>query len=778
MYPSDKRAFTIGLLSSTAIWLAAPSIALAQLDTITVTAQKREVSLQKTPAAVSALETEYLDDRGVTEIKKLGSLAPNLFLVELNNSSTDAPIFIRGLGQGDPILTLDPAVGIYLDGVSIARSTGASFELVDLERVEVIRGPAGTLFGRNTTGGAINLITAGPADEFGGSVKLGIGNFAQRSARVSLDTGDIGGSGIKIRASYVHNERDGYLDDISEPSDSDPGAFNTDAFRVTAEYDADGPFFARYSYDRTDTNSIQNPFQLAGVSDSLAAFLAQSPLAGGSTALVSASELPFINADNERAIADVEGHSLTMEYNVDDNITLRSISGWRAFDHDSGDGDLDGNSGLIGFLIDPILFAGGPFTPLGFGEYDVFNGDIIRGSEQITQEFNIVGEYDRFNFVLGGFFFTEDSFQNGVQDFIITFPIFPTFPVPSPVDGTLITIDAAGVPLTGLPLDFEHSARSIAGFGQATYSISDRWRVTGGLRYTSERRELDQTTPAPRQEVLNFDDVTWVAGTEYDFSDDVFGYVRVSTGFRSGGFNPRDGAAAGSFAPETATSYEAGLKTELFDSTLRLNMAGFYTKQKDIQITQIVPGTGGAVTDTTNAGEATIKGFELEFLAQPTNQLTINGSVGYQDFEFKEFIVLDPATDTFIDRADEARPGGAPDLTATVGVQYSVPIDRLGTLSTRVDWNYRGDVAFVLFPGSTINPIDNISPAHSLVDARVALSDIPVMGESDLEVSFFVRNLFDEEYIVNMIDFGEGLGIAGYAPGLPRTFGGEISISF
>ena len=749
------------------------------LDKIVVSAEKREKSLQDTPLAVTAVDQQELEDRGVTEISELGSIAPNVTYSQSSGTTSDVSIYIRGLGQPDPILSSDSPVGLYIDGVNVARTTGASFELVDLERVEVLRGPQGTLFGRNTVGGAVSLITKGPAEEFGGTAQIGFGNLGYQFLRTTLDTGRLGDSGLAFKASYVHRERNGFFDDLNQPDERDGGSYKTDAFRIAASYDQGGPFTARYAYDFSDKSSVGNGYQLGGVSPALEAFLAQSPLVGGETANFSTDFLPNFRSDVSPLEEETQGHNLTLNYQFNDNITLRSITGYRKTDAESDGNDLDGTSGLRGFFVSPAIFVG-VFQPLGFQDYDLLGGpDTIipkttRGQSQFSQEINLLGEYDDFNFVLGGYYFEEDANEALSVNLVIPIPNANPFPFPSDVDGSLVTINAFGVRLQN-PLSYEHESESAAIFGQLTYNVSDRFRLTGGLRSTFDEKRLTRILPVAENVSSKSDRVNWLVSADYDVSDDTLAYARVSTGYRAGGTSARDDAGSPSFEPEDLTAYEVGLKTEFWENRARLNIAAFFSDYDNVQIGQFQPGTGGTLTETINAGKYTLAGIEAEFLANLTDNLTFNAAIGYVERDFKEFLITD-ATGAQIDRADETVLSFVPDLTANAGIEYNLPVDGFGTFRGRVDWLHRGDFGLSLFPVD--DPLSDNLPGtgYDLLNARLTLTDL-VFAPENIEVSFFADNITDEMYRVDSVDFG-ALGYSTFARGAPQTYGAELKFKF
>lgn len=735
-----------------------------QLEEIVVTAQKREESLQETPLAVSALSVADIEQRGITNISSLSAIAPNLAVNLTPSSSTSANIFIRGIGSGEPILTNDAPVSLYVDGIVVGRSTGAVFDLVDLERIEVLRGPQGTLYGRNTIGGAVNLITARPADEFRFQQKFSYGSWNQWQSRSMLDTGEWGDSGVRAKLAYVHQEQEGYVDDLTAPGDLDPGAFDLDAVRLALNFDRKGPFRADYAFDYNDRDSIAPGFQATVVRDDVLAFLNMSPSYGGAAPLVSRNRLDKVRFDDDGLITDtVTGHTLRLEFDLGGDTILRSLTGYREWENENRGDELDGQGGILGLTLDPRVLAPPPFfafIPTGIQTISLFTSSNEREQDQWSQEFNLIGSIgDRIDYVAGLFYFTENSSERNPQ--------FPTI-----VAQPLLPF---AVPIQTL-LDYDHESDSSAAFGQMTYDLTGELSLTGGLRYTRDEKHLDQRAPATTVRDLeqSFDRWDWSATLDWAARDDLMTYLRIATGYKAGGFNARSSNAG--FEPEYLISYELGAKSELLDRRLRLNAAAFYVDHDDLQVQQFQAGSGGATSVTVNAGKAHYMGIEAEFAALLTEQLTLSGSLGYIDREYDEFLILDPITNTIVDVANSARFTYAPESTVDVALQYDFPPFSLGQLSGRLEYNYRGKVYF--YPTVVGTPVHEqiAGEGRGLLDARLTLAEIAI-GSADASVALWGKNLTDEEYRVHGIDFGQ-LGYAGNVYGEPLSAGIDFTITF
>lgn len=741
------------------------------LEDIVVTAQKRSERLQDTPLAVSAVTSATIEQRGIADVGALSAIAPNLVISQTAASSTTPAIFIRGIGGSEPLLTVDSPNGLYVDGVVIGRSTGAMFDLVDLERIEVLRGPQGTLYGRNTTGGAINLITKKPADTFGVEQFFSYGRFDLMQARTTVDTGQLGTSGLRAKFSYVHKQRDGYIDNELASSKNDPGAYNVDAVRAAVSFDNGGTVRANYAFDYNHRDSRSIPSQLGAVLPFMAGYLNASPQLGGEAPRISRSRLKHLRLDHDGKITDkVEGHTLMIEADLGDRTTLHSITGYRRWANNVRDTDLDGNANMVGFTVSPaILTPPYAFIPEGISPISLYDGTNQRHQHQWSQEINLVGKVgDRLEYVLGGFYFREKARETDNSNLTIVIP------TENPIDlAPGISVPAFGVNISTL-LAYRHVSISKALFGQATYEFTDRFSVTGGLRYTWDKKEIDQTDPVLRKESITSDHLTWMGTAKYEFSQDISTYARVATGYKSGGFNARTGGPA--FGSEKVTSYEIGLKSELLDRRVRFNLAAFHTRYRDLQVSQFEAGSTGANSVTVNAGKATYTGIEAELAARVTDSLTLTGNVGYVDRKFKEYLFRDPITDQVINVAKMARFSYSSATTANAGIEYAFPSFDFGQLTARLDYNYRGKIYF--------HPLDIISPLNrdiadspaSTFDGRVTLSDMKI-GATELSLSLWGKNLTNKNYLLSGIDFGSlGFGVVSFAE--PRTWGLDVRARF
>ncbi|HUD93573.1 TonB-dependent receptor, partial [Sphingobium sp.] len=372
---------------------------------IVVTAQKRAENLQSTPIAVTALNEEMIRSKGIASAADLTAVAPSVSVTTSPASSTNMQLFIRGIGDIDPILTSDSPVGLYVDGIILGRAAGSAFDILDLERIEVLRGPQGTLYGRNTIGGAVNLITAKPADDFHAGVDASAGNYGYYSLKTSVDTGNIADTGLKARLTYLHKERNGYVDDLNASDNRDPGAYVLDAFRGAASFST-GPLKLDYGFDFSKRESYAPAFQLTVIRPDILGYLQASSALGGSAPVYSTDRLDPIALNQGKMTDKVIGHTITAELELG-GVTIRSLTGFRKWSNRNARDDLDGNSGLVGFTVSPeVLAPPFSFNPLGVTPIDLFSTQNRRRQHQFSQEINLLGDIgDRFEYVLGGYYF-------------------------------------------------------------------------------------------------------------------------------------------------------------------------------------------------------------------------------------------------------------------------------------------------------------------------------------------------------------------------------------
>jgi len=587
----------------------------AQLGTVTVTAQRREEQLQKVPVTVTALSGRDIERRQVRNIEDLKFEVPNVVIEPNTGTTTGAKVFLRGVGADESLFTADPAVAIYIDDVYIPRQTGALFDLFDVERIEVLRGPQGTLYGRNATGGAIKYITRAPNGEASFVLGGSLGNLGRGDLRTTL--GGRLGESLDFSAAALTRNRDGYLRDVTnnrDVNDQEVYAMRLgfsmplgDSTRASLSLDGvkerSGPAYA--------TGVIRAPITVPGTPPTV------RPVNDPDRDYYTL-QTNLVNGVND---LDQFGIALTTETELDWAM-WRNIAHYRSMQNLLF-GDFDGTT-----VTRLHLFQDQEQDQQGFESQLVSSGE------------------GPFSWVGGVFLFREANEQPTRQD-----------------------VFARGATNT---IKQDTDARAL--YGQGTYRFDNGLSFTGGLRYSWEEKDFSVISiRANGTEAFRFADVDdwskvdWRLVGDYQFSDNVMAYASASTGFKSGGFNGRGATIAliTTVDEETVLSYEIGVKSTLADGRLRLNANYYRNEYDDLQLTAIDP-TGAFVL--TNATDTLIQGFELEALAALSDSWQANLAVGTIDGEYRGFSAANRATFEGKDLKQ------APAITWTVGTQYSVPL--------------------------------------------------------------------------------------------------------
>lgn len=729
---------------------------------IIVTARRRAESLQNVPLSVTGISAAAIEQRDITSVDRLNGLAPAVFITQAAGPTTSGVVFnIRGVGGSDSTGVSDYPVATYVDGVLVSRPNALLFDLVELERIEVLRGPQGTLFGRNTVGGAVNIFTKRPSETFGIEQKLTYGTFNLFKTRTTLDTGVIGQTGISAKIAYSHEQRDGYIKNSIKTNSADPGARNGDSVFAAVHVDAAPGLTIDLKGDYTNTHNAPIYQQLAGMNPTQRAYFSQSESLGGAPLVISDRYLKRVAiADQPRGRADIYGGALTVAYEVSDALSLKSITGYRRYSEDQAV-----NNAAQGALLGRLL--NGTVARVYLFDYP---DDVKSRDRQFTQEFQATGKISDFSYVVGLFYFdqTYDSFT--IQRL--------TAVVPLP-GGVLRGSNVVSV------RDYTQTAKSYAAFGQISYepSFLPGLELTGGLRYTKDKKSLSQANStngvalAPGIGRNEWSDVNWLGSANYRLSPELLLYVRVSSAYRAGGFDAGGGGVPNSYDPETAVAYEAGFKADLFDRQLRLNGSVYRSDYKDLQIAQFVGGTGGGRTQTVNAGRATFSGFELEATAQLTERFTLNGAVGYVHPKYKEYLFVNPVNNQIINVADEVRLAHVPKTTWNAGAGWDAADFGDAKLNLRVDYAYQSGT--YQFPLDRVNPFNELirQNAWHTLGARITLSDVAIADSVKMTLQVFGENLLDQKQRTSAVDFG-ALGFSTITWGPDRRLGVTATVRY
>ena len=731
----------------------------AQLDEIVVTAQKREENLQTVPIAVTALGTDMLESFRVTDIQDLNGLAPNLVMIDQGVRSIPT-ITIRGISSGVSNNAVDPKIGMYLDGVYVGRSVGAIFDLAEIERVEVLRGPQGTLFGRNATGGAISMITSAPTGEFGLKQDLSFASNDALRARTTLDLPSWGPLSVKF--SYLHDEDSGTADNLIggqridlrpfDPDfgvlkyDDDLGSEDTDAFMFAARLALSDELTVDYKYDRTDSDTVGNPTQQLGVTggplNPLLTFIESlQPLYGGITN-VSLKRLDDVAAATSVQPLEVFGHNLTVSWDISEDVSFKSITAWREMEQDPNIYDLAATGGwkftaaqLTGALTNDYAAIFNPANAPGANDW-FFNLLTARSTSQrqFSQELQLTITKDAFDLVGGVFYFTEHS--PGLDALGIMKPIAGGVAAPAWFD----SIFGTGTNESIADND------SIAVFAQGTWHATEQLDLTAGIRRTEDDRETEIVQAAgaaaggalqPGVYDTEYGKTNYTFIASYTFAEDLMAYAKYATGYVAGGV-----MSSIPYGPEEVDNYEAGVKSQFFDNRLRVNGVLFYMDYSDLQVQTFIDG----VQNFQNAGEAEITGVELEVDALPLDGLTLSGTLGWTDFEYKEFMMGG------VDVSDTIRTTYTPEWNMRLSAQYDFgSLAMGGTPYVRLDsrWRDEADITAQPIADPVIADVA-VTDSHWILDARAGVVDIP-FRDATLGVSVWAKNLLDEDDIV---DFG------------------------
>jgi iron complex outermembrane receptor protein len=737
-------------------------VSAQQLEEVYVTAQKRTESLQDTPIAMSAYSSEAIESMGLINAKDIGLASPSLQMPAFPLSNNNLGLFIRGLGNADSIvLTKDHTVGLYYDGVYAARSTGLLADLVDLERVEILRGPQGTLYGRNTTAGAVNFISAKPSGEFGVDQTLSAGNYGYWRSLTHLDLPDAGGLKAKFSASF--SDRDGWVE--NEGPNEVPGFDYTDyyeqeseGYRLALRYDGIDRLLIDYSVDYSDVDSSPGYFQYGGAAGGLNP--AFEPITNSYSDRLEETRTPVGGEKNAYYLpssnTEVEGHNLTISYEISDNLTFKSITGYREFDDDVSQNFSE-----------------------AFGGAGSLETHTLTDHDQFSQELQLVGSTDNVKYVAGLYYFDESGDQSERQ--FLDRSLVDEFGI-NVLD--LITNMPCGAGEPGLPLctDFalifpaflgeysvESNVESWAVFGQSTYSVSDQLELTVGLRYTDDERDAERTndgffinafSPGSTESEKEKVDYTLIA--DYDISDEASVYAKVATGFRSGGSSRNGLDFNKSFENEDLISYELGWKTELMDNRMRLNGALFYMEVDDIILDYLPdPVNSPSNVEVFNSGEAEVYGLEVDLQFAVTEALFIGAGYTYLDYDFSDTIFPDNT-----DNTDTTELVWAPEHAFAINADYLVPLE-FGELRLHTDYSWQDDQ----YALANTDSGEVIVGDYGLLNARVSIANVE-FGETTWQFALWGRNLADEDSSNYLI----GSTANTFLP--PRMYGGEVRIQF
>ena len=678
--------------------------AAVELEEIVVTAQRRDESRQDVTTSLTALEGESLVRSSIQDVTDLPLYVPGLIISQIAASQ----ISLRGISTQAQSVGGDPGVASYKDDIYLSRPGMAYVSFYDTERVEVLRGPQGTLYGRNTTGGVLHIISRKPEEELGGYLIGQLGRFDKRrfEGAVNLPLSDQ----FAVRAAGLYHKRDGYLRNLYD--DKRVGDADEYGIRLTAKWTGSNAT-ALLQYEHNQSDGVIDPFKSFS--------LGLANVLGGSSPIDEPDEVN----QNYPLVDDKTLHTLTLrvDWDLSEQMTLTSITGWRDFEVFELN-DLDDTE------IELASYIGDAFA------------------KTVQQEFQLNYTNDRSQLIAGAFFWWEDAGQ------LLEFPFFPP-----------------GV-LHSLP---DIDTFSWAVFGQGTYSLSERARLTLGLRYTKDKKDFSNEFAylpfAPlvyQEEVGKYDAVTGRVALEWDVNEDVLAWVSVSRGYKGGGFN--GAGIAPPFDSEYLLAYEAGVNAIFADNRVEVNLTGFYSDYTDMQVQRIV--SIGSTID--NAGEASGMGAELEMRALLSETVSLNVGISVADMEFDAFLSRDPVLEIvnpdagIQDLAGNVLPRVAP-FTGSASLNLAQPMSGAGILTASFEVQHQGRIYFDQF-----NRKLNSQGAFTVINARIGFESA---GE-DWYVAAYGKNLSDKVYTESRFEIAELGGTVLAVMGPPLEYGVEVGYNF
>ena len=697
----------------------------AVAEEIVVTARRREEALTDIPSGITVLDETSLRERGLTELNQLEKFAPNVVQTNFGQGNTGhAAVFIRGIGLQDHIITTDPAVGIYLDGVYLGRNMGANMDLMNIERVEVLRGPQGSLSGRNTLGGALNIVTRKPAGDDAARIDFRVGSRNRLNGNVFADMALADALSLSVSGGIKSRDGVGRAVRIANP-EAEIGQIFQGFGRAALLWEAADElrFLVTADISRSDQGVTPHAVEVFNPDNGFGLRQADQPLNPDDTF--------SLNNELMSTEDEVRGYSLTVDWDVADGLNLKAILGYR---------DMWFEGGLDNEKV--------PATLIEFPE---------RGeADQHTLEVQLGGMAGWGDWVAGLYYFGEDGFNDSPFVFRGT----------GLRDGRPAVIPASD--FDGR-LFLQQKTDSRAVFAHANIDLSARWVLGLGARYTRDEKDALGSLhyfPAPARRSDDWGEVTGDLSLTYRLGEDLNAFFGYASGYQAGGYPPRPFGGPATFAafnPTFADSFEFGLKGAL-GRRLRLNAALFHVRYTDLVVQQNELIGQGFLTLTQNAAESEASGIEWEGLWEVTRDFSLQFAVGYIDIEISR--VGDRVQG--IEKGD--RPALTPEFTASLSPRYVWDLSGGGTLTARLDYYQRGRMF-----GQPINsPLNEIAPVH--------LANFSLRYENprgDWNLALYGHNLTDEVYPLAKLDLDPTVLIINsndrreYGVRFGKSFGGQ-----
>lgn len=719
-----------------------------QGDTITVVARKRQENLQDVPFAVTAVSGDELEARQAVTIEGLEAVVPNLIIQPNVLSAGGANIFLRGLGQGDFDRTFSPAVQVLFDEVRYGSSiAGQLVNVLDVEQIEVLRGPQGTLFGANAIGGVVNIARPKPQEEFAGNFEVTVGNYGRLDVEGSI-TGSIIEDKLQGRISVVSINSDGPFE--NEFNGEDRGFQDiltispslrftpTDNFTVLATYD--------YLRNQSDWGVL---FNRSNENDLLcqAVLLSDVPRCDDPN-----QDLQTVNQDTETFL-DVQSHlaSLRADWELD-TVTLTSITGWSSIREDKLT-DFDGVPIPVFASVQPV-------------EEDIISQE-FRADWAISERMNL----------LVGAFGSNIKYDDGANSlFVFSLLGFP--------ENTIEVVSR------------EQETNQLGLFASTDIELTETVSITAGGRYSYEEKDFayrngfNQVGGGFWPDAPGFDNIveasadwsrfTPMLSVQWEPQDDILVYAQYAQGFKSGGFNGRGNSddTIGPYDPEIVDSFELGMKSQWMDNRVLINLAAFYSDYTDKQeeIIRTNPETGATITTVDNAAAVIISGIEAEWSLRVTDGLRLFGTASYLDAEYEEFISSDFDVSNFVD------PRNTPELQYTLNGQYEWVVDGLADFSTLVSYRWTDDYETNLgprFDGGGPSPLINdpraLVESFGILDASLQ-ARFDIGGGKEGTILLFVQNATNELFYDSFYPVANLWNMS--TVNQPRTYGVQLGIDF
>jgi iron complex outermembrane receptor protein len=712
-----------------------------QLEEVTVTAQRREESLQEVPISAVAMNRDELDVRGIQSLSDIGPDVPNLYVNPFNIDPTAVRLFIRGIGQNDVQITQDPSVALYLDGVYVGTSFGSGFDGVDIEQVEVLRGPQGTLYGRNATGGAVNIVTRraelgewrARQDLIGGN----LGRFQSQTV-VNAPIGDR----VALKFNYLRNVRDGYVENTGIGEDF--GQLDRNSGVLDLRIGATDNFTIDYRYERAKLKDTQRFDQVTEFGPGALAPLTiySNPPGATDDRLDKVASLRNIIKNDQQ----IDAQSLWLDWAISDTLTFKSITSLRKLDSSTSSDNLSTAFGVYSTPIPGI----GPIGQDGAPSVSNFDTDF----KQRSQEFQLLGDTPHWNYIAGLYFYDDEATQDVTESIRV---------------GVSGRIDVT-----------ETENRSAAVYGQATWNpalMEQRWHFTFGARASWDKRQATRNNQAVNPPVVgdydkSFQNFNPAFTLAYDITDAMNVYGKVVSGYKSGGTSNRSANAAlfaQGFDEEEIINYELGYKSQLWGGRVRLNAAAFYMQldgmQTSVQTDPFSPGGRDFLPVDGN----TIAGAELDVNWLLSEGLTFGLGYGHLDTSVGEDSVSAAGVTSELSNVLPY----APKNSYTLALDYHRPL-ALGAVFFNVNYAWQDEVS------TSVNVTDeSFIDSYGLLGGAIGWSDISLGEAGSLRLMLWGKNLTDEEYSVVGTSAWSSFGAADVQTfGDPRTYGLTLTYEY